>query len=121
MSVIMFDECVDRLITVPAFAPHATIEHSRDFAPAAIDEVVLALARGRDVMLVTEDVGFGRLVFQKRLPPPPGIILINLAPMPQSARPAWLRQSAVEAIARAAGAFVTVGPTRLRARRFPPA
>lgn len=118
---LLLDECVDRLLTVPAFASFCTITFSRDLAPRAVDPDVLALARKRGLVLVTEDVGFGRLVFQNKLHPPSGIILIALDPMPRSRRAAYLKKHAPEALARAAGAFVTVGPSRVRARRFPTA
>ncbi len=71
------------------------------------------------MILVTEDLGFGRLAFQMALKPPVGIILIALHPMPRGERKAYLESRAVEAVARAVGAFVTIGPSRVRARRLP--
>jgi hypothetical protein len=66
---LLFDECVDRVLTVRAFAAHRPISFSRDHAPAAPDEQVLALAGRLGLILVTEDVGFGRLTFHKALKP----------------------------------------------------
>jgi predicted nuclease of predicted toxin-antitoxin system len=94
---LLFDECVDRVLTVPAFAPHRAITFSRDLAPRAIDPDVLALARDLGMILVTEDVGFGRLVFQRRMNPPVGVILIALDPMPRSQRAAYLETRAADA------------------------
>ena len=58
---LLFDECVDRVLTVPAFAPLGAITFSRDLAARAIDPDVMALARDLGMILVTEDAGFGRL------------------------------------------------------------
>jgi predicted nuclease of predicted toxin-antitoxin system len=116
---LLFDECVDRLLAVPAFAPHREIAFSRDWAPGAADPEVLALAAGQGMILVTEDVGFGRLAFQKALKLPMGIILIALHPMPRSERSDHLAGRAAEVLVQAVGAFVTIGPRRVRARRFP--
>ena len=116
---LLLDECVDRLLTVPAFGPHRPIVFSRDVIPSAPDQEVLRFARERGLILVTEDAGFGRLVFQKQLPPPAGIILIALDPMPRSERAAYLTMRAPEALARASGAFVTISHRRVRARNLP--
>jgi hypothetical protein len=51
--------------------------------------------------------------------PPVGVILIALDPMPRSQRAAYLETRAADALVRASGAFVTIGPRRIRARRFP--
>lgn len=118
---LLFDECVDRVLTVRAFAAHRPISFSRDHAPAASDEQVLALAGRLGLILVTEDVGFGRLTFHKALNPPVGIVLIALHPMPRGERAAYLAGRAPEALTRAIDAFVTIGPRRIRARRFPDA
>jgi len=118
---LLFDECVDRLLSVPAFAPHCPITFSRDLAPRAIDPDVLLLACDLNLVLVSEDMGFGRLIFQKGLVPPVGVILIALDPMPRAGRAAYLAARAPEALARASGALVTTGPRRIRARRFPEA
>jgi predicted nuclease of predicted toxin-antitoxin system len=114
----LFDECVDRSLAVPAFAPLRPILFSRDIAPSSTDPVVLQLARDRNLILVTEDVGFGRLIFQKGLPAPAGVILIALDPMPRSVRAEYLIKRAPEGLAHAAGSFVTIGPRRIRARRL---
>jgi len=115
---LLFDECVDRILAVPVFAPHREIIFSRDRAPGASDAEVLSLANRLETILVTEDVGFGRLVFQMASKLPVGIILIALHPMPRGERKGYLASCAVEALARADGAFVTIGPSRIRARRF---
>ncbi len=115
---LLFDECVDRRLSVPAFAPHAQITFSRDLAPGATDPEVMALARAKGLILVTEDAGFGRLTFQLALDPPAGIILVALDPMPRAERPGYLAVRAPEALARAPGYLVTIGPRNVRARRF---
>ena len=52
------------------------------------------MARSQSLILVTEDVGFGRLIFQKQLAPPVGVILIALDPMIRSERQALLMKRA---------------------------
>jgi predicted nuclease of predicted toxin-antitoxin system len=116
---LLLDECVDRLLTVPAFSPLRTIVFSRDIIPRAPDQEVLRLARTRHLILVTEDVGFGRLIIQKQIEAPDGVILIALDPMPRNERAAYLALRAPEALARAEGSFVTIGPRRTRSRKFP--
>lgn len=116
---LLLDECVDRQLTVPAFGPLRPIIFSRDFIPGAKDQDILAFARARGLILITEDVGFGRLIFQMRMKPPVGIILIALDPMPRSERATYLTMRAPEALTRAGESFVTIGPRRMRSRKLP--
>ena len=74
------------------------------------------MARSQSLILVTEDVGFGRLIFQKQLAPPVVVILIALDPMVRSERQALLMKRAPEALARAVGSFVTISPSSTRSR-----
>jgi predicted nuclease of predicted toxin-antitoxin system len=115
---LLFDECVDRLLAAPAFSPHARISFVRDLLPGAVDEAILNFAQSEDMILVTEDSGFGRLLFQLRLPPPKGVILIALDPLTRAERQARLMTVAFDALNYASGAFVTVGPKRIRTRTF---
>ncbi len=119
MAGLLFDECVDRTLSVPAFAPHRRIVFSRDLAPRALDTNVLALACDLKMILVTEDLGFGRLIFQKRLAVPVGVIIIALEPMPRQQRGTYLAERVPEVLERVTGALVTLGPKRIRARVFP--
>ena len=116
---LLLDECVDRVLTVPAFSPHRAIVFSRDLAPRASDQEILTLARELGHILITEDAGFGRLIFQKKLKPPVGVVLIALDPMPRQERGSYLAARAPDALARAIGALVSIGPRRLRARPLP--
>lgn len=116
---LLLDECVDRLLTAPAFGPLRSIVFSRDIIPRATDQDVLELARERGLILITEDVGFGRLIFQKQLKTPTGVILIALDPMARSERAEYLAMRAPEALTRAVGSFVTINPLRMRSRKLP--
>ena len=116
---LLFDECVDRVLAVRAFGLHRKIIFTSDVAQGATDPEVLALARQLGLILVTEDMGFGRLIFQKTLKSPPGLILIGLDPMPRRDRAGYLADRAPEALLRAKGALVTIGPRSIRARPFP--
>lgn len=116
---LLFDECVDRVLAVPTFGAHRPVVFSSDLAHGASDSEVLALARSLGLILVTEDMGFGRLIFQKALDPPMGLILIGLDPMPRLQRRNYLAARAPAVLAQAIGALVTIGPQRIRSRRFP--
>lgn len=116
---LLFDECVDRVLAVPAFGAHRSITFSSDLARGVSDPEILAMARRLGLILVTEDMGFGRLIFQKALHPPIGLILIGLDPMPRRERRSYLAARAPGVLAQAVGALVTIGPQRIRSRRFP--
>ncbi len=117
-SGLLFDECVDLTLAVPAFSPHAQIVLVRDILPGANDHVVLADARSRGFILVTEDAGFGRLLFHLKAPSPKGIILIALDPLPRHERLKRLMVIAAQALTHAQGAFVTIGPKTVRTRKL---
>ena len=120
MTPVLFDECVNRRYALPALTPLADVQHSRDWLPrAAADEEVLDLARRLDRVLITEDVGFGRLIFAEGLAPPRGIVLLAISAMPKAERVPRLSDVAEEALLRSQGAFVTVTPTQVRSRAFP--
>ena len=116
---LLFDECVDRVLAVPAFGVHRSITFSSDPSPGISDPEVLAIAHRLGLILITEDMGFGRLIFQKALRPPIGLILIGLDPMPRQQRQSYLAARAPGVLAQAIGALVTIGPQRVRSRRFP--
>ena len=116
---LLFDECVDRVLAVPAFGVHRSITFASDLAPGVSDPEVLAMANRMGFILVTEDMGFGRLIFQKAFDPPIGLILIGLDPMRRQERRAYLAARAPAVLAQAVGALVTLGPQRIRSRRFP--
>jgi predicted nuclease of predicted toxin-antitoxin system len=117
----LFDECVHRDIAQRAFAGYADIALVREFGPVGLkDEDIMALARREGRVLVTEDLGFGQLVFH-RLLPPPGVRLIALCGTTHVEREERLAQTAEKAFAAIAGNFVTIGRERIRERPLPAA
>ena len=109
--------CVDRKNAAPAFLALAPGDWVTDWVePQAPDVEILALARGLDRILLTEDADFGDLIFRNRLPPPPGVLLLMTQLIPKSNRKTRLAQLASPALASAYGNFVVVGPTRCRFR-----
>jgi predicted nuclease of predicted toxin-antitoxin system len=118
----LFDECVHRDITQRDFAGYADIALVREFGPVGLkDEDIMALARREGRVLVTEDFGFGQLVFHRLLPPPPGVLLIALSGTTHVEREERLAQTAEKAFAAIAGNFVTIGRERIRERPLPAA
>jgi predicted nuclease of predicted toxin-antitoxin system len=117
---VVFDVCVNRRYALAAFASQTDVLLCTDVLPAtADDETLMALARTDRRILVTEDVGSGALVFRDRLPPPPGLILLAVWSLPHAERAPRIASALPEAMARADGAFVTLGPRRVRARTYP--
>ncbi|MBL8558318.1 MAG: DUF5615 family PIN-like protein [Hyphomonadaceae bacterium] len=122
MIPALFDECVHREITRRAFSGFAEIALVRDFGVIGLDDVeVMALARRENRILITEDFGFGQLIFQKLLPPPPGVLLIALSGTTHAEREARLVQAAEKAFAAVAGHFISIGRERVRERPLPAA
>lgn len=122
MIPALFDECVHRDITRRAFSGFADIALVRDFGAIGLSDVdIMALARREGRVLITEDFGFGQLIFQKLLPPPPGVLLIALSGTTHAEREERLVQVAEKAFAVAGGNFVSIGPLRVRERPLPAA
>lgn len=83
----------------------------------ASDIDVLHLARAERRTLLTFDRDFGSLVFVKRIPPPPAVILFRFeAPLPDEPARVILRLLAVVSIE---GFFTSVGSDFVRQRRLP--
>ena len=63
-----------------------------EFAAGIADEVVLAMARAEQRWLVTFDRDYGELLFARRLPAPPALLLIRESHYRPSEPANWLLQ-----------------------------
>lgn len=115
---LLVDECVNARIILPPFQAISDCAFVRDLIPAADDEAVLALAISTSRVLLTEDAGFGRLIFALKRAPPPGVVLVTMPNAPSSTRAARVAAEAAAAIAAANGAMVVIDRERVRMRRF---
>jgi predicted nuclease of predicted toxin-antitoxin system len=116
---LLIDECVNAKIILPAFTSIAECVFVKSFARGADDVDVLTLAKREDCVLLSEDFGFGRLIFARRLPPPPGVILVSMQNRTEAERSARAHAEAVQALIDADGALVVIDFERRRVRPFP--
>lgn len=116
---LLIDECVNAKIVLPYFASLAKCLFVAAIMRAADDVDVLDLARRNDCVLLTEDAGFGRLIFGRRLLPPRGVILVSLPNRTEEERRARVSAEAVAALDAADGAFVVIDFGGRRVRSFP--
>lgn len=84
---------------------------------AMIDTDVLRLAREQGRWLLTYDRDYGALVFERKLPPPPAILLFRQEPFPAT-RAAELVLPLLETPESIEGHFVVVGERSIRHRAF---
>jgi predicted nuclease of predicted toxin-antitoxin system len=117
---LLIDECVNAKIILPPFLSLADCVFAKVVMRGAGDVDVLAFARQQGRILLTEDAGFGRLVFARRLPPPPGVILVTMPNRSDDERSARVMTEATLALAEADGAFVVIDFEGRRVRPFPP-
>lgn len=116
---LLIDECVNAKIVLPSFAALATCIFAKSISLGAEDPDVLELARRNNCVLLTEDAGFGRLIFARRLPPPRGVILVTMPNRTAEERKARVDAEAAAALAEANGAFVVIDFQKRRVRAFP--
>ena len=116
---LLIDECVNGRVIVPALVILSSCEFVADHCPGADDREVLALANAMGRILVTEDYGFGRLIYAEHLPAPPGVVLFALGGRSEEDRAGRAHLVAREAIALANGSFVVVEMERVRVRALP--
>ena len=94
------------------------IEWIRLLAPGSSDEEVLRRGVSENRVLVTFDKDFGELVFQRRLPSPPGIILFRFA----LSSPGYAARTSVAALASRTdwvGHFAVIEDARVRMTPLP--
>lgn len=116
---LLIDECVNGKIVLPPFRALAHCIYTKALARGADDVDVLALARQLDCILLTEDAGFGRLIFARRLPPPRGVILVTMTNRSDHERRERIAAEAAAALAEADKAFVVIDFEKRRVRAFP--
>ena len=81
MIAFLADENIP-LATVYALRSGGTdISSMSEIAPAALDTVVLEIARAQNRIILTFDRDFGELIYRRQLPPPPGVVLIRMVPV----------------------------------------
>lgn len=90
----------------------------RTLAPGSRDEEVLARANAEHRVLVTFDKDFGELVFHRRLPPPPAVILFRFA-IPSPAHAARRAASALASRSDWEGHFAVVDDIQVRMTPLP--
>lgn len=83
------------------------------------DEVVLALARAEQRLVVTFDKDFGELAFRSRLPAEAGIVLLRMAAV-SAQRIADVAVAVLESRADWAGHFSVIEDDGLRMTPLPP-
>jgi predicted nuclease of predicted toxin-antitoxin system len=75
---IVADESVDFRIILQLRKIGLNIYSIAESQPSLKDEVVLAIAHGKEALLITEDKDFGELVFRLQLPHR-GVLLVKIA------------------------------------------
>lgn len=87
-------------------------------APGIADEEVLALARRTARVLVTSDKGFGSLIYERNLSPPPGLILFRIFDVRAEVIPYFILGSIV-ALQEWEGVFQVINQHGSRSRPLP--
>ena len=89
-----------------------------EVAPGIDDEQVLAMAVRESRILLTFDKGFGNLIFERHLPPPPGIVLFRISDVVAEGIPYFVMGS-IAAQREWQGIFRVIGKQGSRPRLFP--
>jgi predicted nuclease of predicted toxin-antitoxin system len=109
------DECVDAGLVSRLRGAGHDVSYTAEMSSGASDKDVLRQAESGGRLLLTEDKGFGELVFRLKLPVP-GVVLLRLDP--EKHRLKWKRLEA--AIARFGerlfGRYLVIEEVRFRSR-----
>lgn len=89
-----------------------------ELAPSSDDEIVLALSRGGQQVLLTDDKDFGELIYLRRLPFVGGI-LARLAALPNDDKAELVARVIREHGAEIPGAFTVITSRAVRIRQQP--
>lgn len=113
--IVLADENVHRLIARRLTADGHDVAHVADLAPSITDVEVLALAVGREALVITNDLDFGELIYRGGSRHA-GVLLLRLGEMPYAEQAAHV--SAVLSAHGPAleGAFSVLDKLRLRIR-----
>ena len=90
---LVADEGIERSVVLALRAEGHVVTYMAEAAPSTPDELVLALSRSADSLLVTADKDFGELIFRQALTTA-GVLLIRL----HGFSPALKAQTVVRAI-----------------------
>ena len=85
--------------------------------PSSVDGVVAETAQQRDAVLLTKDLGFGKM-WARQLRPLPGVILLRLGDDAVAVELACLQQLWPKIQPACTGAIVVVQPGRIRVREM---
>lgn len=88
---------------------------SEDVIPGAPDEDILALAVEQDRVLITQDKGFGKLVYKDRLPHK-GVVVFNALVSLEDRASLISELISVEKDAMSAGAYIVVSKPTFKVR-----
>ena len=87
-------------------------------APRIADEQVMALAVRTARVLITFDKGFGALIYERHLPPPPSVILFRISDVPAEGIPHFVLGS-IAALREWEGVFRVIYKHGNRSRPLP--
>ena len=109
------DECIDAGLVARLRAAAHDVLYMAEVASGSDDAVVVSQAQAEARLLLTEDKGFGELVFRSRMTVP-GVVLLRVDPEKHSLK--WRQLEA--AIARYGeglrGRYLVIEETRFRSR-----
>ena len=88
-------------------------------APNAKDEIVLSTAAARGAVLLTHDLGFGRILALSRLAGPSTVLLRMARPIPGSDGELVARVVTAHQASLVAGCLLVVEPQRVRVQMLP--
>ena len=113
MNFLADENVREPIISALRAAGHDVLSVAEE-SPGILDQEVLSRAQQTARILVTHDLGFGRLIFNQRVAPPPGIIQLRFPSHMRYARMADLVLAALEAGYPVIGHFVVIDERRVR-------
>jgi predicted nuclease of predicted toxin-antitoxin system len=114
----LLDESVDvRVAAYLRTLAHDVTVVAQDSPSSIPDTLVLAIARGEQRTLITNDRDFGELIFRQGQPPA-GVIYLRLGTYELASIVARV-SDVLEACSDQLNEFITVTPARIRVRRTP--
>lgn len=113
---IVADESVDNPIVIRLRADGHEVVAVTELDPGILDEEVLAIAMGKNAVLITGDTDFGELVFRQGLNSA-GVALLRLAGLSTLTKVATVSHAIEEHGHELSNSFAVIGPTTVRIRR----
>ena len=109
------DECVDAALVDRLRGAGHDVVYIAEMAAGASDAEVLQRAHEEARLLLTEDKGFGELVFRSELPVP-GVVLLRIAPEKHLLKWNRLASAIITFGDRLVGRYLVIEETRFRSR-----